>query len=92
MHGDRLLREQIQGPAVSSKRLAPEYEWSGSHGVLLLSHNGRATGAVYADGRFWLKWREREHRGRAASASQAQRFMMRWLAARGLASQEQGEE
>lgn len=85
MYGDRNLREQIQRPAIGSKWLAPEYEWSGSHGVWLLSHNGRATGAVYADGRFWLKWREREHRGKAASASQAQLFMMRWLAARGSA-------
>ena len=36
-------------------------------------------GAVYPDGRWWLRWRRREHAGHAASTAQARRFMARWL-------------
>lgn len=73
-----LLREEIEVP----RAMPMQYRWSPCAGVTLLMWKGQAVGGVYPDGRYWLKWRRRQHAGTAASAAQARRFMTRWLAAR----------
>lgn len=58
------------------------YAWRRAAGITLLMWHGQAVGAVYPGGRYWLRWRRKEHAGMAASPAQAMRFMARWLAAR----------
>lgn len=77
-----LLREEIEGPGSSWKKLSPQYKWSLSQGIAFLMWQGQAIGAVHCDGRFWVKWRGKEHQGKAGSQAQGKRFMQRWLTAR----------
>lgn len=81
-HANPLLREEIEAVRKAPRALPPHYQWSAGAGVTLLAWKGQAVGAVHADGRYWLRWRRREHAGTAASRAQAMRFMARWLCAR----------
>ena len=76
---DPLLREEIQSSRAPLRAMPMDYAWSPCAGVTLLMWRGSAVGAVYPDGRWWLRWRRREHAGHAASTAQARRFMARWL-------------
>ncbi|KLJ02539.1 hypothetical protein [Luteimonas sp. FCS-9] len=79
---DPLLREECDAPAPWPATMPHAYRWSACDGVALLTWRGQAVGAVYPNGRYWLRWRRREHAGTAASPAQARRFMTRWLHAR----------
>jgi hypothetical protein len=76
---DPLLREEITVARRAPRAIPMQYAWSPCAGMTLLTWKGHAVGAVYPDGRYWLKWRRREHAGTAASPGQARRFMARWL-------------
>jgi len=81
-HTDPLLREEIAHAPRAPRTIPMQYAWSVCAGVTLLMWKGQAVGAVYPDGRYWLKWQRREHAGTAASPKQAKRFMARWVHAR----------
>lgn len=77
-----LLREEIVAARKAPRAIPMLYRWSPCAGITMLMWKGQAIGAIYPDGRYWLKWRRRQHAGTAASPAQAKRFMSRWLAAR----------
>ncbi|NYZ61576.1 hypothetical protein [Luteimonas deserti] len=77
-----LLREEIEAVRRRPRAVPMRYAWRAGAGVTLLLWNGETVGAVYPGGRYWLRWRRREHTGTAASPAQARRFMARWLDAR----------
>lgn len=79
---DPLLREEIVVARPALRALPMHYQWNRCVGAWLLTWKGQPVGRVFPDGRYWLRWRRREHAGTAASAAQAQRFMARWLRAR----------
>lgn len=74
-----MLREEIAVVRRVPRAMPVRYAWRPSAGVWLLVWNGETVGAVYPGGRYWLRWRRREHAGTAASPAQARRFMTRWL-------------
>lgn len=80
-HTNPLLREEIAVPRRRRPVIPLLYRWCPCAGITMLMWKGQAVGAVYPDGRYWLKWRRKRHAGTAASAAQARRFMTRWLAA-----------
>lgn len=77
-----LLREEIGVTRRPLRSIPLLYEWRACAGVMMLMWKGKAVGAVYPGGRYWLKWRRREYAGTAASPAQARRFMARWIGAR----------
>lgn len=77
-----LLREEISVARRVPRMIPLSYEWRACAGVMMLMWKGKAVGAVYPSGRYWLKWRRREYAGTAASPAQAKRFMARWIRAR----------
>ncbi len=79
---DPLLREEIAVARRTPRAMPMRYAWRLNAGVWLLVWDGETVGAVYPGGRYWLRWRRREHAGTAASPAQARRFMARWLYAR----------
>ncbi len=76
-HTNPLLREEIEAVRKAPRALPLHYQWSAGAGATLLTWKGQAVGAVYPDGRYWLRWRRSEHAGKAASRGQAMRFMAR---------------
>ena len=77
-----LLREEITVARRPLRAIPLLYAWRMCAGVTMLMWKGKAVGAVYPNGRYWLKWRRREYVGTAASPAQAKRFMTRWIGAR----------
>ena len=77
-----MLREEIAVTRRTPRAMPPLYEWRACAGVIMLMWKGKAVGAVYPSGRYWLRWRRREYAGIAASPAQAKRFMARWVGAR----------
>ena len=77
-----LLREEIGVVRRPLRSIPLLYEWRACAGVMMLMWKGKAVGAVYPGGQYWLKWRRREYAGTAASPAQARRFMTRWVGAR----------
>ncbi len=81
-HVDPLLREEIEAARARPRAVPMDYDWCACGGRSLLTWKGRTVGVVHADGRYWLRWRRREHSGHAATPAQARRFIARWLHAR----------
>lgn len=77
-----LLREEISVAPRAPRTIPLLYEWRACAGVTMLMWKGKAVGAVYPSGRYWLKWRRRAYAGTAASPAQAKRFIARWIVAR----------